>query len=192
MIKFLFNSQTMAPPKAGCGCHNNAQANSANNNAVPFTRFDTVKDGTTIIRINRIVDYGTIIARADTMRQWAQGSIGHPGGGTVQLTSNQRNIIINWIEQGPPYDGGSAVCDVTGIINFTNNILPIYNSTCKSAGCHGGRGPVLDYTKMVAGKNTLTAMAISGGRSGHPGGVLGMTSCTIETFKTWIAAGQPR
>lgn len=176
----------------GCGCHNNAQSNTVNNNAVPFTRFDTIKDGTVVLRISKTVDYGTIIARIDTMRQWASGTIGHPGGGNVTLTENQRNIILKWIEQGPPYDGGSAACDASGNINFTKDISAIYNTTCKSAGCHGGRGPVLDYTRLVSNKNVLSSMIASGGSSGHPGGRIGLTSCTIEKLKSWVAAGQPK
>ncbi|MBK6389352.1 MAG: hypothetical protein KA109_06875 [Saprospiraceae bacterium] len=176
----------------GCGCHNNAQSNSTNNNAVPFTHFDTIKDGTTIIRINNVVDYGTIIARIDTMRLWANGTIGHPGGGIIDLTENQREIIKSWIDQGPPYDGGSAACDASGNITYTKDIVPIYNVTCKSAGCHGGRGPVLDYAKLTSDKSILTAMMASGGSNGHPAGRIGLTSCTVDKFKAWIAAGQPR
>ncbi len=176
----------------GCGCHNNVQANSPNNNAIPFTRFDTIRDGTTILRINKLIDYSTIIARVDTLRQWAEGLIGHPGGGAVELTANQREIIKAWVAQGPPYDGGSAACVVPPNVNYTNDILPIYNTTCKSAGCHGGRGPVLDYSKLLTVKNTLSNMMASAGASGHPGGKIGLTSCTTDKFKAWVNAGQPR
>lgn len=175
---------------SGCGCHNNVNANSSNNNAFPFTRFDTVWNGTQILSINRTVNYGAIIARIDTFRLWVNGIIGHPGGGAVDFSPYQKAVIKAWIEQGPPYDGGAAACDVSGTIRYTTRILPIYNTTCKSSGCHGGRGPVLDYSKLVADKNILTAMMNSGGSSGHPGGVIGLTSCTINTFKAWIEQGQ--
>jgi hypothetical protein len=177
---------------SGCGCHNNNNAQTSNYNAFPFTRFDTTYGpGGTIVSINRRVDYGAIIGRVDTLRQWVNGTIGHPGGGIVDFTPREREIIRAWIAQGPPYDGGGAACDVSGTIKYTTDILPIYNSTCKSSGCHGGRGPALDYNKMVADKNILTAMMNSGGAVGHPGGVLGMTTCTINKFQAWIAAGQP-
>ena len=176
----------------GCGCHNNVNANSQNNNAYPFTRFDTVFDGTTILKINRRIDYDGIIARVDTFRLWVNGIISHPGGGAVDFTPGQRSIIKAWIDQGQPYDGGGSACTVSSNLRYTTDILPIYNTTCKSPGCHGGRGPVLDYTKLVADKNILNSMMNSGGSSGHPGGVIGLTSCTITKFKAWIAAGQPQ
>ncbi len=175
----------------GCGCHNNVQSNTANNNAVPFTHYDTIKDGTTIVKVIKVVDYGAIIARIDTMRQWAEGKINHPGGGAVTLTENQKEIIKAWVAQGPPYDGGSEACVIPGKMTYTNDINPIYNVTCKSAGCHGGRGPILTYSLLVNNKTTLTNMMNSAGSSGHPGGKIGLSSCTVNKFKAWIAAGQP-
>ena len=177
---------------SGCGCHNNNNAQTSNYNAFPFTRFDTTYGpGGTIVSINRWVDYGAIIARVDTLRQWVNGTIGHPGGGTIDFTPREKQIVKAWIAQGPPYDGGGAACDATGTIRYTTDILPIYNSACKSSGCHGGRGPVLDYAKMVADKNILTTMMNSGGAIGHPAGVIGLTSCTVSKFLAWIGAGQP-
>jgi len=178
---------------SGCGCHNNVNAQSSNYNAFPFTRFDTTYGpGGTTVSINRRVDYGAIIARIDTLRQWVNGTIGHPGGGAVDFTPRQREIIRAWIAQGPPYDGGGAACDVSGAIKYSVNIAPIYNTTCKSSGCHGGRAPVLDYAKMVTDKSILTNMMASGGSTGHPGGVIGLTTCTINTFQAWINLGQPQ
>lgn len=177
----------------GCGCHNNNNAQGSNYNAYPFTRFDTTYGpGGTIKGITRRVDYGAIIGRVDTLRQWVNGTIGHPGGGMVDFTARQKEIVKKWIEQGPPYDGGAAACDVSGAIKYTTDIFPIYNTTCKSSGCHGGRGPVLDYSKLVADKTILTSMMNSGGSSGHPGGVIGLTSCTVNKFKAWIEQGQPQ
>jgi hypothetical protein len=178
---------------SGCGCHNNVNANTPpNNNAYPFTRFDTIWDGTTILKINRTVFYDGIIARVDTFRLWVNGVIGHPGDGHVDFTARQKAIITAWINQGPPYDGGGIACSIPANPTYTNTILPIYNTTCKSSGCHGGRGPVLTYAILVGDKNTLVNMMGSGGASGHPGGVIGLSSCITSKFQAWIAAGQPQ
>ncbi len=178
----------------GCGCHNNVNSNTITNNAIPFTRLDSVRDPNTgvFLRIDRTILYDAIIARVDTLRQWVNGSIAHPGAGAVNLTSRERDIIKAWINQGPPYDGGDIACVIPSNIKYTADILPIYNTTCKSAGCHGGRGPALDYNKLVADKNILNTMMSSAGASGHPGGVIGLSSCITGKFKAWLAAGQPK
>jgi len=177
----------------GCGCHNNANAQGSSYNAFPFTRFyTTYGPGGVTVSITHRVDYGAIIARIDTLRQWSSGSIGHPGGGAVLLTDRQKEIILKWVQQGPPYDGGAAACDVSGPIKYTTDILPIYNTVCKSSGCHGGRGPVLDYARLVADKNILINEMASGGASGHQGGVIALTSCTVSKFQAWIQQGQPQ
>jgi len=179
---------------SGCGCHNNSNAQGINYNAFPFTRIDTTfGPGGVLVSIISSVDYGAIIGRVDTLRQWVNGTIGHPGGGIIDFTPREKEIIKAWINQGPPYDGGGVACTIGATTTYTIDILPIYNSTCKSAGCHGvgARGPVLNRDIMVADKNILTNMMNSGGASGHPGGVIGMTSCTVNKFLAWIAAGQP-
>jgi hypothetical protein len=179
----------------GCGCHNNVNANDTSptkRNAYPFTVFDTIRDAANnILQINRTIFYDGIVARVDTFRQWVNGIIGHPGGGSVDFTPGQRAIVKAWIQQGPPYDGGGGACAVSSNIRYTTDILPIYNTVCKSSGCHGGRGPVLDYSKLRSDVNILTTMMNSAGSSGHPGGVIGLSSCVVSKFKAWIAAGQP-
>lgn len=176
-----------------CGCHNYSNANSTSPNEVRFTDFDTVFNSTGgVVSISRSVNTGAIIARIDTIKQWVNGVTGHPGGGVVDFTPDQKAIIKAWINQGPPYDGGSSNCNVSGGITYTNNILPIYLSTCKSSNCHEGRGPQLTYSLLVAQKNTLIAMMNSAGATGHPGGVIGLTSCITSTFLAWIAQGQPQ
>lgn len=174
-----------------CGCHNYSNANSTNPNEVRFTFFDTVFSRTgTVVSVTRTVNPGAIIARIDTIRQWVNGTVSHPGAGIVDFTPDQKTIIKAWINQGPPYDRGGSSCNVSGAITYTTNILPIYNTTCKSANCHEGKGPLLTYSLLVSKQSTLTAMMNSAGATGHPGGVIGLTSCIVNTFKAWIAQGQ--
>jgi len=72
-----------------CGCHNNVNANSTNNNAIAFSLPDTVING----QIVRRPKSDAIVARVDTIAQWANDKIPHPGGGNVFLTENQKNTI---------------------------------------------------------------------------------------------------
>lgn len=155
-----------------CGCHNNGIAT----RAVQFSHYDTIF-------------YDAILARVGLFDSWVNGGT-HPGGGAVDFTQNQKDIIKKWIAEGAKDDGGG--CTVTGAITYTAKILPIYNTTCKGSTCHGGIAVTLDYNKMVADKSTLSTMMASGGNSGHPGPVLSLSTCTVKTFQEWIAQGQPQ
>lgn len=156
----------------GCGCHNNGIAT----RAVQFSHADTIF-------------YDAILGRAGLFETWVNGGI-HPGAGAIDFTSNQKDIIRTWIQQGAKDDGGG--CTVTGAITYTAKILPLYTSSCKGSTCHGGIASNLDYSKMVAKKDVLTAMVNSGGVTGHPGPVLSLSTCTVNLFKEWIAQGQPQ
>jgi hypothetical protein len=156
-----------------CGCHNNG----IGTRAVQFSHADTIF-------------YDAILARVSLFKTWVNGGT-HPGGGVIDFSANEKVIIKNWIDQGAQDDAAGA-CTVVGAPKYSVNILPIYNTTCKGATCHGGLGPVLDYNKMVADKSIISAMMNSGGSSGHPGGAISLSSCTITIFKDWIAQGQPQ
>lgn len=156
----------------GCGCHNNGIAT----RAVQFSHADTIF-------------YDAILGRTGLFETWVNGGI-HPGAGAIDFTSNQKDIIRTWIQQGAKDDGGG--CTVTGTITYTAKILPLYTSSCKGSTCHGGIASNLDYSKMVAKKDVLTAMVNSGGVTGHPGPVLSLSTCTVNLFKEWIAQGQPQ
>lgn len=156
-----------------CGCHNNG----ITRNAVQFSHFDTIF-------------YDAILARKGVFDQWVHGG-SHPGGGVIDFNANDKGIIKKWIEQGDPYDDGSG-CVVPGTVTYTKDILPIYTTTCKGGTCHGGVAIPLDYNKLVTNKTKLTDMMNSGGATGHPGGALSLSTCTINIFKAWLSAGQPQ
>ncbi len=152
-----------------CGCHNNGKYA----NAVQFSYKDTIW-------------YGAIQSRATVLNNMALGK-DHPGEGGIYFTSSQAELVKLWVKQGakdnyvPP--------PVTGPVTYTTNIVPLYKTDCKGSACHGGLGPNLDYAKMVAVKPVLVNMMNSGGVSGHPGGTLSLSSCTVKLFNEWIAQG---
>lgn len=171
--KVSFRNEVVPIVTAGpCGCHNNGTTR-----AVQFSHDDTVY-------------YDAILSRVSLFEAWVNGGT-HPGGGQIDFAPNERNIIQRWIAQGDPYDDGSG-CTVTGSLTYTNDILPIYTTTCKGATCHAGIAINLDYNKMVEKKATLVTIMNSGGSQGHPGGTLSLTTCTINKFKEWINQGQPQ
>ncbi|HQW92727.1 MAG TPA: hypothetical protein PKY28_06475, partial [Ferruginibacter sp.] len=114
----------------------------------------------------------------------------HPGAGSIYFTTTQENIIKQWIAEGAKDDGGG--CTVTGVITYTAKILPLYTTSCKGSTCHGGIASNLTYSQMVAKKDVLTTMMNSSGNSGHPGGTLSLSSCTVKLFNEWIAQGTPQ
>jgi len=156
----------------GCGCHNNG----IGTRAVQFSHADTIF-------------YDAILARVGLLDAWVNGGT-HPGGGVIDFTSNQKNIIKKWITEGAKDDGGG--CTVTGVVTYTAKILPLYTTTCKGSTCHGGIAVNLDYSKMVAKKTVLTAMMNSNGATGHPGPALSLSSCTVKLINEWIAQGTPQ
>jgi hypothetical protein len=156
----------------GCGCHNNG----ISTRAVQFSHADTIF-------------YDAMLARVGLLSAWVNGGT-HPGGGVIDFTSNQKDIIKKWIAEGAKDDGGG--CTVTGAITYTAKILPMYTTTCKGSTCHGGIAINLDYSKMVAKKDVITAMMNSNGATGHPGPQLSLSSCTVNLVKEWIAQGQPQ
>ncbi len=155
-----------------CGCHNNG----IGTRAVQFSHGDTIF-------------YDAILARDSIFEAWVNGGK-HPGEGAIDFKPNEKNIIKRWIAEGSKDDGGG--CDVTGAITYTAKIQPIYTTSCKGATCHGGIAVALDYNAMVSNKTVLTNIVNSGGSTGHPGGSMSLSTCTINIFKEWIAQGQPQ
>ena len=171
-----FRNEVVPIVTAGpCGCHNT----SVTVRAVLFSDQRT-----------NTIYYDAILARRSQFEAWVNGG-SHPGGGEIDFNPSEKNIIKRWIAQGDPYDDGAG-CTVTGALSYTRDIGAIYTSSCKGATCHGGIAATLDYTKMVTVKDKLTSIMNSGGSTGHPGGALSLTTCTINKFKEWIAQGQPQ
>lgn len=162
---------------APCGCHNTTGASIR---AVIFS--DS--------RINTIY-YDAILARKGVLDTMSRFPGKHPGGGGIEFSASEKNIIQKWIAQGEPYDDGSG-CTVTGALTYTTDIQPVYTSSCRGGTCHGGIAVALDYAKMVTKKDVLSTMMNSSGSTGHPGGPISLTTCTVNKFKEWIKQGQPQ
>lgn len=158
-----------------CGCHNT----SVTIRAVLFSDQRT-----------NTIYYDAILARRGAFEAWVNGGT-HPGGGAIDFSPSEKNIIKRWIAQGEPYDDGAG-CTVSGNLTYTADIVPIYNTSCKGATCHGGIAAPIDYAKFVAKKDVLLTVLNSGGNTGHPGGPLSLTTCTVNKMKAWIAQGQPQ
>jgi hypothetical protein len=173
--KVSFRKEVVPIVTAGpCGCHNT----SVTIRAVLFSDQRT-----------NTIFYDAILARKSQFETWVNGGT-HPGGGAIDFSVSEKNLIKKWLAEGGNDDG--AGCTVTGAVRYTTEILPIYTSSCKGGTCHGGIAVALDYNKMVAAKTALTTIMNTGGSQGHPGGALSITTCTANKFKEWINQGQPQ
>lgn len=175
MPKVSFRKEVVPIVTAGpCGCHNTSVT-------VRAVLFSDNKTNT--------IYYDAILARKSQFEAWVNGGT-HPGGGEIDFSPSEKNLIKKWIAEGGNDDGSG--CTVTGAVRYTTDILPIYTSSCKGGTCHGGIAVALDYNKMVTAKTTLSTIMNSGGSQGHPGGALSITTCTANKFKEWINQGQPQ
>lgn len=173
--KVSFRKEVVPIVTAGpCGCHNTSVT-------VRAVLFSDNKTNT--------IYYDAILARKSQFEAWVNGGT-HPGGGEIDFSPSEKNLIKKWIAEGGNDDGSG--CTVTGAVRYTTDILPIYTSSCKGGTCHGGIAVALDYNKMVTAKTTLSTIMNSGGSQGHPGGALSITTCTANKFKEWINQGQPQ
>lgn len=173
--KVSFRKEVVPIVTAGpCGCHNTSVT-------VRAVLFSDNKTNT--------IYYDAILARKSQFEAWVNGGT-HPGGGEIDFSASEKNLIKKWISEGGNDDGTG--CTVTGAVRYTTDILPIYTSSCKGGTCHGGIAVALDYNKMVTAKTVLSTIMNSGGSQGHPGGALSITTCTANKFKEWINQGQPQ
>ena len=156
-----------------CGCHNTSST-------IRAVLFSDQRLG--------VIYYDAILARKSQLSTMADGGE-HPGGGEISFSQSEKNLIKKWIEEGGNDDGTG--CTITGPLTYTNDIVPIYTTSCKGSTCHGGIAAPLDYNKMVQKKSVLSTIMNSGGSSGHPGGAISLTTCTINKVKEWINQGQP-
>lgn len=176
--RISFRSEVVPIVTAGpCGCHNNG----ISSRAVQFSHAGPTID---------TIFYDAILSRRSLIEAWVNGG-SHPGGGYIDFEASEKLLIKRWIDQGEPWDDGGG-CTVTGTVTYNADINPIYTTTCKGATCHGGVAIALTYEKLVEKKSTLTEMMNSGGSTGHPGGAISLSTCTINKIKAWITQGQPR
>lgn len=174
--KVSFRGEVVPMVTAGaCGCHNNG----VGTRAVQFSHLDTIF-------------YDAILSRAPLFDSWVNGG-SHPGGGNVDFSHGEKDIIRRWIDEGAK-DDGEGSCPAVANPRYTTDIVPIYLTSCKGGSCHGGLGPVLDYARLTTPTNkaNLIAMMNSNGANGHPGGKISLSNCTVKIFKDWIAQGQPQ
>jgi hypothetical protein len=151
----------------GCGCHNNGTSRQ-----FWFSHNDTIY-------------YETMVAKSAMLDKMAKGQP-HPAEGTVFFTPAQASIVKTWVAQGAKND--NVPPPITGPVSYQKDIVPIVKISCNGGQCHGGLGPVLDYTTLKANEDVLRPMMNSLGQQGHPF-VVPVTQTTATTFLAWMDGG---
>lgn len=117
-----------------------------------------------------------------------------PPAGEDQLTSAEKQLIEDWINQGA-LNNECSECD--SIVTYSLTIAPIIESYC--LGCHSGSGPsggidLSDYIGVadVAENGSLYgAVNHEAGYEPMPYGGSWLLQCQIDQILTWIENGFP-
>ncbi len=112
------------------------------------------------------------------------------------FSTDQKNLVKDWILQGAKDNYCDAACDTTNV-SFKNNIFPVVETYC--LGCHSGTTPggniyLRNYNDLVAvAKNGKLWGSINfvSGYSPMPKNANKLSACTLATFKIWINNGTP-
>jgi hypothetical protein len=101
------------------------------------------------------------------------------------------------------YDEALAPEPDPGIeISFANDIIPIFNASCNSSGCHNGAGPSPDLREAVAYESLFSGTLIDtlqpdhselylwmSGQRGLPMPIEGVNAGYVATVLQWIEQG---
>lgn len=110
------------------------------------------------------------------------------------LSSQQLNIIKEWIAAGAVNDSCGAACDSNNI-TFTAGIQPLMNLYC--TGCHSGSNPsgslvLTNYASVkaaVQNRNLVHSIRYDAGYIGMPQTGLRLSACEVRQVEKWVDAG---
>jgi len=118
-----------------------------------------------------------------------------PPGSGLSLTSEEIQLVAQWINQGAQNNGCIGDCD-TVTVSFSNHILPLVETYCQ--GCHtypgASAGIVLsDYSTISSIANSGQLYGVTHGTGGYalmpPSGSL--MQCELDQIRIWIQDGAP-
>jgi cytochrome c551/c552 len=182
-----FSTQVLPLFQSYCGssgCHNSSSARSG---VITTDYFDIMKG----IRANS----------PNGSRYYTVIGGGMPPRSSSQMSSTQKAIIANWINQGALNTVCSAAtCDTTQY-TYTNGISQIFATYC--VGCHGSAsasaGVVLsDYASATAAVTSQGAAFLNSINFTMPSAAQNMppaaqlSSCQITQITKWINNGMPQ
>lgn len=112
----------------------------------------------------------------------------------ISFTSEQINLIKDWINQGAKNTNCNAPCE-SEIASFSEDVMPLIENQC--LGCHQptnalGAVNLIDYahirTMAITGQ-LMGSIKYVAGYAPMPETSLKMTDCQIATIQNWITEG---
>lgn len=121
-----------------------------------------------------------------------------PPAPAAPLSTDQRALILQWIQQGAQNLRCDAACD-TSNVRFSTVIQPLLNAKC--TGCHnaGNAGGGVNLASYAGVKTTVDNQTLWGAvnhQSGfkpmpYPAGGARLPNCEIDQIRIWIQDGAP-
>jgi mono/diheme cytochrome c family protein len=120
-----------------------------------------------------------------------------PPPGNTPLTMEQKNLLIEWINQGALNNSCVATqCDTTNV-SFSQNVFPIISNNC--TGCHSGNNPSGDISltnynevkEAVLNFDLLNSILWNGLAENMPKNANQLSDCQIGMIEIWINDGTP-
>ncbi len=116
------------------------------------------------------------------------------------LTTDQKNLIKKWIEQGAKNNEcneGYGSCDTTGV-TYANFVNALMANQC--TGCHGASNPsggikLTTYAEVKASGQSgqlYGSIAHLSGYKAMPDGAPALSTCFVNKVKAWVNQGMPQ
>lgn len=164
------------------------------------------KEGVIMVDYQRIISTGKVKAYyPNSSKLYTVLSISNPEdrmppAPDSPLSTEQKNLIKKWIEQGAlnnECNENFGGCDTTNV-TYTNFVGPLMANSC--TGCHGVNNPsggirLTSYaeTKTSAQSGRLYgSIAHQAGYKAMPDGAPALSTCFINKVHAWISAGMPQ
>ena len=120
-----------------------------------------------------------------------------PPPGNTPLTLEQKNLLIDWINQGALNNSCEPTsCDTTDV-SFAQNVFPIISNSC--TGCHSGNDPSGGFSltnhaevkEAVLNFDLLNSILWNGLAENMPKNGDQLSDCQISIIEQWINDGTP-
>jgi hypothetical protein len=183
--KIYFQQQVLPILVSNCaqsGCHDNGSH----------------KEDIILVSYNSVTQTGGVnpgnASGSKLYRVIANGSM--PPGNYSTLTTAQKNLVYQWIQQGAQDLVCQNMCD-SSVFTYSGSIQPLVSSKCQ--GCHNSTNPLggIDLSSYNSVKALVDNGKFQGSVNWDPGFIAmpqngsKLSDCELSQVQKWVAAGAP-